>query len=120
MAPGFKGAVTSLRTIFLLWYLHINEAQSSTGCIHERVILTSKTGTITVGNSDPKYNNFARCEWLIKGKVYSGVKNTEISVINKNKPNCCNSCKLGNIIYIVTSIIETNGKNLHKILNTLL
>lgn len=67
MAPGFKGAVTSLKTLFLLWYLHINEAQSSGGCTHERVILTSKTGTITVGNSGPTYNNFARCEWLIKG-----------------------------------------------------
>lgn len=76
MVPGFKRAFTSLKTLFLLWYLHINEAQSSGGCTHERVILTSKTGTITVGNSGPTYNNFARCEWLIKGKVYSGVKNT--------------------------------------------
>ena len=78
MALSFKGAVTSLRILFLLWYIHVKEASGlSSGCTHERLILTSKTGTITVGNSNHDgYNNFARCEWLIKGKVYSGVKST--------------------------------------------
>lgn len=28
-----------------------------------------------VGNSGFIYNNFVCCEWLIKGKVYLGVKN---------------------------------------------
>ena len=75
MAPGFKGAVTSLRIIFLLWYLHIYERRAlASGCIHERYVLTNKTGSIAVWDGKNYYNNFSRCEWLIKGKVYSGVK----------------------------------------------